>query len=67
MNQDINTEEVLKLMATVEGATEYLITNSEGKNDNKKAYRLRKVLVLLLKEPYIFPSSSTIIGVLPKR
>ena len=30
MNQDINTEEVLKLMATVEGATEYMVTNSEG-------------------------------------
>ena len=30
MNQDINTEEVLKLMSTVEGATEYMVTNAEG-------------------------------------
>lgn len=31
MNQDINMDEVLKLMSTVEGATEYMITNAEGK------------------------------------
>ena len=30
MNQDINVEEVLKMMCTIDGASEYLVTNSEG-------------------------------------
>lgn len=30
MNQDINVEEVLKMMCTIDGATEYLVTNAEG-------------------------------------
>jgi hypothetical protein len=30
-NQDINMEDVLKMMCTIEGASEYVVTNSEGK------------------------------------
>ena len=31
INQDINMEDVLKMMCTIEGASEYVVTNSEGK------------------------------------
>ena len=35
MIQDINVEEVLKMMCTIDGATEYLVTNSEGKENDE--------------------------------
>lgn len=33
-SQDINMEDVLKMMCTIEGATEYVVTNSEGTGIN---------------------------------
>lgn len=31
-SQDINMEDVLKMMCTVDGASEYVVTNTEGIN-----------------------------------
>ena len=42
MNQDINMEEVLKLMSTVEGATEYMVTNAEGTKYNNPGIPIKK-------------------------
>lgn len=55
MNQDINVEEVLKMMCTIDGASEYLVTNSEGNPSLKsKEYPLREALILHPKKPFTF-------------